>query len=444
MQGAARRGLPGGAGELESGDDHDRPGDGRRHLHRADHLAGRGAHHRKGKAGRAAADDGRADRAQLRARPRARGGAGKVGRGADRRLARGDRQGRGSREVQAGDEEDRPRLAALVARALDGGGAAGPSRDWFSCRNKTLLHPRRHRGRHRVQPRGIRRDLRARLRGLADQGAPDRGVGARLERVRDGGGARPQGQLHHRLLDREPRSDGRAYRRFDHRRTGADAHRQGIPDHARRLDRGAARDRRRHRRLERAVRGQPCRWPHADHRDEPARLALLRPGVEGHRLPDRQGRGEARGRLHARRDRQRGDRRRDAGVLRADHRLRGHQGAALRVREVPAGERPPHHADEVGGRGDGDRPHLPGVVPEGAARARSGRGRTEPAHARPRDAREGTRRARPGAHLVRRRRVRERLHAGRGAPADEDRPLVPRPDPANRRAGDGAGRQEIG
>jgi len=100
-------------------------------------------------------------------------------------------------------------------------------------------------GGHRLQPRGVRRHLRARLRRFADQGAADRGVGARLERVRDGSGARPQGQLHHRLLDREPRSDGRAHRRLDHRGAGADAHRQGIPDHARRLDRGAARDRRR-------------------------------------------------------------------------------------------------------------------------------------------------------------------------------------------------------
>ena len=40
---------------------------------------------------------------------------------------------------------------------------------------------------------------------------------------------------------------------------GADADRQGIPDHARRLDRGAARDRRRDRRLQRAVRGQSRR-----------------------------------------------------------------------------------------------------------------------------------------------------------------------------------------
>ena len=66
-------------------------------------------------------------------------------------------------------------------------------------------------------------------------------------------------QLHHHLLDRECRSDGRAYRRFDHRRPGADPDRQGISDHAQRLDRGAARDRRRDRRLERAVRRQSRR-----------------------------------------------------------------------------------------------------------------------------------------------------------------------------------------
>ena len=42
---------------------------------------------------------------------------------------------------------------------------------------------------------------------------------------------------------------------FDHRRPGFDADRQGIPGHARRLDRGSARNRGRDRRLERAVRG---------------------------------------------------------------------------------------------------------------------------------------------------------------------------------------------
>ncbi|WDT75955.1 MAG: hypothetical protein MPW16_01685 [Candidatus Manganitrophus sp.] len=72
-----------------------------------------------------------------------------------------------------------------------------------------------------------------------DPRGADRGIAARLEGVRDGGGARPPRQLHHHLLDREPRPDGRAHRRFDHRRAGADPDRQGIPDHARRLDRGS-------------------------------------------------------------------------------------------------------------------------------------------------------------------------------------------------------------
>jgi carbamoyl-phosphate synthase large subunit len=60
------------------------------------------------------------------------------------------------------------------------------------------------------------------------------------ERVRDGSGARQGGQLHHHLLDRKPGPDGRAHRRLDHRRSCANADRQGIPDHAQRLAGGAA------------------------------------------------------------------------------------------------------------------------------------------------------------------------------------------------------------
>ena len=93
-------------------------------------------------------------------------------------------------------------------------------------------------------------------------------------------------------------------------------------------------------------------------RDEPARLALLGAGLEGDRLPDRQDRGAARRRLHARRDPQR-HHRQDLRRLRAHARLHRGQDPALGVREVPGGAVDARHLDEVGGRGDGDRRHLP-------------------------------------------------------------------------------------
>ena len=105
---------------------------------------------------------------------------------------------------------------------------------------------------------------------------------------------------------------------------------------------------------------------------------------QGDRLPDRQDRRQARRRLHARRDPQR-HHARDAGLLRADDRLRRHQDPALHLREVPAGERRARPADEVGRRGDGDRPHLQGVAAEGAALARDRQPRLRAARGAPSD-----------------------------------------------------------
>jgi carbamoyl-phosphate synthase large subunit len=65
---------------------------------------------------RPAADHGRPDRAELRARSGQARRAGEIRRRDDRRLARGHRQGRGPREVQAGDDPDRPRFGALRHR----------------------------------------------------------------------------------------------------------------------------------------------------------------------------------------------------------------------------------------------------------------------------------------------------------------------------------------
>ena len=123
-------------------------------------------------------------------------------------------------------------------------------------------------------------------------------------------------------------------------------------------------------------------------------------------LPDRQDRRQARGRVHARRDPQR-HHQGHAGQLRADHRLRRHQGAALGLREVPRHAGRARHVDAVGGRGDGHRPHLPGVAAEGDALARA-------------------RAARPGAAIPARRRSTTsttRSSSRRAAIGTPDRPF---------------------
>ena len=202
---------------------------------------------------------------------------------------------------------------------------------------------------------------------------PGRGVGDRLEGVRARGDARLRRQLRRHLLDREHRPDGRAHRRQHHGGAGADPHRQGIPADARRRAAHHPPRRRRDRRLEHPVRRQPGRRPDGGHRDEPARVAIVGAGVQGHRLPDREDRRQARAGLPPGRDPQR-HHPRHAGVLRADHRLHRRQDSALELREVPAGGPDADHADEVGRRGDGDRPHVQGSVPQGrSARSRWGR-----------------------------------------------------------------------
>ena len=69
----------------------------------------------------------------------------------------------------------------------------------------------------------------------------------------------------------------------------------------------------------------------------PARFPFLGAGVQGHRLPHRQGGREIGRWLHAGRAAQRDHRRRHAGLVRALHRLRGHQDPALHLREVRPG-----------------------------------------------------------------------------------------------------------
>ena len=75
---------------------------------------------------------------------------------------------------------------------------------------------------------------------------------------------------------------------------------------------------------------------------------------------------QARGRLHARRVAER-DHRLDPGLVRADDRLHRHQDAALHVREISGRGAAAVDLDEIGRRGDGDRPQLCRIGAEGAA-----------------------------------------------------------------------------
>jgi carbamoyl-phosphate synthase large subunit len=96
-------------------------------------------------------------------------------------------------------------------------------------------------------------------------------------------------------------------------------------------------------------------------------------------------RGQARRRLPPRRDSER-HHQDHAGIVRAGARLRRREGSPVRVREVSSGEPPPYDADEGRWRGDGDRTHFQGGVPEGNSRAgdrSSGLGRRPPSTGRP-------------------------------------------------------------
>ena len=261
---------------------------------------------------------------------------------------------RGSTEVQGDRPQDRRRCTRLGRLPHPGGGGFLRGHRGKPGRHPAVIHHGRPGLGHGPQRRGgtgAGRSGPGRQPGARGAGRRER---ARLEGVRARTHARPQRQRGRRLLDRERRPDGRAHRRLDHRRAGDDPDRPRIPADARRRHRGAARGRRRHRWLQHPVRHRSALRPDDRDRDEPAGFAIECFGLQGNRLPDRQDRGQAGGRLHPGRGQQR-HHPGHPGLLRAGPGLRGGQGAAVRVREVP-GRRPgADHPHEVGRRGDGHR-----------------------------------------------------------------------------------------
>ena len=209
-----------------------------------------------------------------------------------------------------------------------------------------------------------------------DRAGADRPLAGRLGRDRARGRARHGRQRRDRLLHREHRPDGRPHRRLGDRRAGDDPHRPRAAAPARRRDRGDPRRRRLDRRRQRAVRARPRERRDGRDRDEPARVALVGPRVQGDRLPDRQDRRPPGRRLHARRAAQR-DHGRHPGQLRADARLRRGEDPALRVREGPGRVSRADDPHEERGGGAGARAHVRRGLRQGHVRPRA---RCAPAH----------------------------------------------------------------
>ena len=230
------------------------------------------------------ADRRRADGAQPRRGAARSRRAREIRRQADRRERRRHQGRRRSPALQGGDEGHRRRGAGERPRAIARRGDEDRQDDGLSGDHPPVVHDGRRRRRHRLQRRGVPRARRARPRDEPGARDPDRRVGHRLERVRARGDARRRRQLRRHLLDREHRPDGRAHGRQHHRRAGADADRQGISAHARRRAAHHPPGRRRDRRIEHPVLGQPERRPDARDRDEPARVAVVGAGVEGDRV----------------------------------------------------------------------------------------------------------------------------------------------------------------
>ena len=211
---------------------------------------------------------------------------------------------------------------------------------------------------------------RLRARGVADQRGPGRGVDRGLEGIRARGDAR-RARTTSSSSARSRTSIPMGVHTGDSI-TVAPA--QTLTDKEYQLMRDAAvrdhpRDRRRHRRLQHPVRRRsatPAGMVVIEMNPRVSRSSAL--ASQGHRLPDRQDRRQAGRRLHARRDPATTSR---ARRRRASSRPSTTSSPRFRASPSRSSRRRRHarHADEVGGRGDGHRPHLQGVAAEGAALA---------------------------------------------------------------------------
>ena len=302
---AARRGRAHDPRQLQPGHDHDRPHGRGRRLPRAAH----GRRHRGGDRPREARGAAGGPRRPDGAEPRdgARGGrrARAPRRPAARDAARGHPHGGGPGGVPRPARPHRPAVRPLVHRGGPGRerpprlGRGGARRDRPARDHPAGVHARRHRRRDRRHRGGVLGAGPGGTPGEPDQAGHDRTLPRGLAGDRVRGHARRRGHVHRRVLDGERRPAGRPHGRLDRGGAGPDADRPGPPAAAQRGARDHPRARRRGR-LQRPVRALARLDRVRGDRGQPARVALVRAGVEGDGLPDRARRGpDRRGRARS-------------------------------------------------------------------------------------------------------------------------------------------------
>jgi len=362
---AARGGLQSHPRQQQSGTIMTDP-DMRCHLYRADYLAGVEKIIAKERPDRCC-DQWAADCAELRARPGQARRAGKIRRRDDRCVEGSHRQGEDREKFKVAmtkiGSARRVRRLRIAGRSLAGAGGTGLS---------SIIRPSFTMAARAAHCYNRDEFVAICERGLEASPTHELLIEERCsaERVRDGSGARPQDNCIIICSIENFDRDGRAYRRLHHRGAGADAHRQGIPDHAQRESRGAARDRR-------ETGGSTCSSPSPGRRahvviemnPRVSRSSALASKATGFRSPSG---GQAGGRLHL-------------TTLQKRHYRRATRlvepSIDYVVTKIPrfAFEKFPQADDRLTtqmksvGEVNGDRPQLPGVAAESPARLGSRR-----------------------------------------------------------------------
>ncbi len=264
-----------------------------------------------------------------------------------------DPRDRGPREVRpdhgAGARPDPPQPCRLRVRR----GGARRRDPGVSGHGPRRLHPRRQGRWRRPRSRGAQGGGHARPPRQPRRPGPPRTVRRVVQAARVRGRPRCEREHAHRLQHGERAQHARPHRGQHRRCPEPDAHGPRVPDAPTGRAPGGRCVRYRGR-VQHPVLSRPGERGVLRDRDQCPTLPLERAREQGHGLPARLRRGEARPRLHPPRTEE-PDHRGHHRVLRAVARLRRRQAPAMGHGQVRTRRPPPRAGDEVRRRGDGDR-----------------------------------------------------------------------------------------